>query len=965
MLRIHQCRNAAAAQSYYTQGLAREDYYTEGQEVAGVWGGRGAELLGLRSAEVDRDGFVALTENRHPVSGERLTLRNKADRTIGYDMNFHAPKGMSLLHALHRDQRIVEAFRAAVGKTMREIEREAAARVRKGGKQEDRTTGNLVWSEFVHFTARPSKKHNVADPHLHAHCFVFNATMDSEEGVWKAGQFRHIVRDAPYYEAAFHARFIAGVRALGYRVQRTDTGWDVAGVPRSLVDKFSNRTREIEEAAAERNITDPAAKGRLGATTRKAKDKGRTFDDLRSAWDERMTAEERRLMASIAGGEGPAGSGGAPDGSGGPPRSPAERALDWAVEHCFERRSSFPLKRVVAEALRAGLGEASVEDIWKAVPALGLLMRTVRGETLVTTRRVIEEEQRLLTFAVDGKGTCKPFQDRIRERTGEAWAVKDERLDADQRRVLDHVLDSQDRVVAIRGAAGVGKTTMMRETVDAIRAAGHSVVVVAPTAAASRGEGSLREKGFKGADTVAKLLASAEMQRGLTNAGGGGVLWVDEAGLLGVGTMRKLFDLAEKHHARVVLSGDDRQHKPVERGDALRVLEKLGGVASAELTNIRRQKGLYRDAVFALSEGDVDRGLEFLERLDAIREIGDAESRIRAAARDYVDTLAGGKSALVVSPTHAEGERTALAIRELQRERGMLKGEDRAFVQLSDLGWTEAERRDPSRYREGLVAQFHQHAKGVVAGDKCDIVLRDNGKGERVARAVTPRGVEVDLPLDHADRFQVYEKESIKLAVGDRVRITRNGWTADERARLTNGMDHIVTGFTKHGAIMLDGFGNRQPRLVPSKYGHLAYGSVMTSHSAQGKEVDRVIVVQGTSSAGASGTEQFYVTISRGRQSVVIYTDDKCALIEMVKRSGVRVSGIELVTDPAPGEPSAARERDRAQGRTQAERTAAHHAKQRADEAKKHAHRRETAPETKRRRDLDGPPHERELGHGR
>ena len=130
MLRIHQCKSAEAAQSYFTQGLAREDYYIDGQEIAGRWGGRGVDLLGLtRIAEnegVTRGAFVSLTENRHPINGERLTQRTKADRTIGYDFNFHAPKGVSVLHAIHGDDRILETFRAAVQETMQEIERDAA-----------------------------------------------------------------------------------------------------------------------------------------------------------------------------------------------------------------------------------------------------------------------------------------------------------------------------------------------------------------------------------------------------------------------------------------------------------------------------------------------------------------------------------------------------------------------------------------------------------------------------------------------------------------------------------------------------------------------------------------------------------------------------------------------------------------------------------------------------------------------
>ena len=48
----------------------------------------------------------------------------------------------------------------------------------KGGKNENRRTGNMAWGEFIHFTSRPVD--GVPDPHLHAHCFVFNTTFDKQ-----------------------------------------------------------------------------------------------------------------------------------------------------------------------------------------------------------------------------------------------------------------------------------------------------------------------------------------------------------------------------------------------------------------------------------------------------------------------------------------------------------------------------------------------------------------------------------------------------------------------------------------------------------------------------------------------------------------------------------------------------------------------------------------------------------------
>ena len=101
----------------------------------------------------------------------------------------------------------------SVNQTMREIESEIKTRVRKNGADENRTTGNMVWAEFVHFTARPVN--GVPDPHLHAHCYAFNTTWDDVEKKWKAGQFRDLKADAPYFEAAFHARFSKATGGIG------------------------------------------------------------------------------------------------------------------------------------------------------------------------------------------------------------------------------------------------------------------------------------------------------------------------------------------------------------------------------------------------------------------------------------------------------------------------------------------------------------------------------------------------------------------------------------------------------------------------------------------------------------------------------------------------------------------------------------------------------------------------------
>ncbi len=82
---------------------------------------------------------------------------------------------------------------------------------------------------------------------------------------------------------------------------------------------------------------------------------------------------------------------------------------------------------------------------------------------------------------------------------------------------------------------------------------------------------------------------------------------------------------------------------------------------------------------------------------------------------------------------------------------------------------------------------------------------------------------------------------------------------------------------------------------VSKDYGHLAHGYVVTSHASQGKTVDRVFIGQSSDSLPASSREQFYVSVSRGREQATIYTDDKEALLEAVSRSDDRLTATEFV----------------------------------------------------------------------
>ena len=499
------------------------------------------------------------------------------------------PKSVSLLFALSGDADILEAFRSAVDETMREIETEMKTRVRTAGQDKNRTTGNMVWAEFIHTTSRPVD--GLPDPQLHAHVFTFNTTFDDDEDRWKAGQFRELKRDAPYFQAGFRVRLANKLQDLGFGVTRKRDDFELTGVAAEVLKRFSRRTTLIEKAAAEAGITDADRKAELGAQTREKKKKALGWEALRKEWVSRLSQSDQDALAKVHARETVAAR-----------RERGEAgAVDYAVEHSYTREAVVPERKLATEALRRGLGAVTVEGVLKEVDARPLIRSSVDGRAMATTKEMLALEKRLVDFARDGRGRCRPVGNPDRP------CLRDWFNDG-QKAAVRHVLGSRDRVMVVRGAAGTGKTTLEQEIGEALAEVGKPVVALAQSVKASR-EVLRTEAGFASADTVARFLKDQAMQEGARD----GVILVDEASQLGTRDMSAIFEISDRLNARVILVGDRRQHRSVTAGEPLKLLEDEAGLKVAEVTEILRQKGDYKKAAEDLSEGRVAEG--FIARL--------------------------------------------------------------------------------------------------------------------------------------------------------------------------------------------------------------------------------------------------------------------------------------------------------------------------------------------------------------
>src|SRR6185503_16644817 len=364
--------------------------------------------------------------------------------------------------------------------------------------------------------------------------------------------------------------------------------------------------------------------------------------------------------------------------------------------------------------------------------------------------------------------------------------------------------------------------------------------------------------------------------------------------------MLELLRLVRERNARVILSGDTRQHGAVEASDALFAIERHSGVRPIELHKIRRQDPAlgrdfderkrikqYREAVESAAAGKVGESFERLEKMGAVVAcgLGDQADKL---ADEYLRLAEQSASAVVVSQTWAEVHRVNARVRDALKAKGLLGANDATIEVLDKLDLTNAQKRDERFYPKEAVVVFNQKIREAALGTK--------GKLSGIVKAgllVDVGGRFVTVSNKMLDRISVCLTRECDVSTGDRLHLKANRKLASG-GRATNGELVTVKSVRPDGGVELtDG------RILDSSFREFLPGYAVTSYGSQGKTVDYVLFSDSTIKA-ATNAQQWYVTISRGRRGIRIFTPDKQQLRENVTRSGHRPLALELAAGLAP-----------------------------------------------------------------
>lgn len=866
--------------TYLANHLSANDYYAEKESVTGVWVGQGAERLGLalRTIGAHDDAFERLRGNRHPLTGRKLTARTGDGRIVFLDFQCSAPKSVSLLGVTFGDERLRQAHRDAVSVAFAELEKFAARRVRAGTaawSEQTAITGNLCAARFEHDASR------ALDAQLHTHLVTANATFDAKAEKWFALTEREMVGAIRYAGKVYQNELARGVLAAGYEIATVRNergvveGFEIIGVSAEDRAIASKRRADIEHGIAAFRRThgrEPTMREVHGITTQTRVDKLTEITTAEVRRRQRADFSPERVQAldecvGVARRRGPV----TPDVAG------EGRALQHARDHLFERASVQRGHEVLAEALNQNLGHVALESLQHA-----LIQEQVTDCVALTpgqhgllaeyaTREGLRRELAAIAVVNQGRRACTSL--------GDQRFQPDERLSADQCNAVQALLESTDRVCALRGVAGAGKTFALKEVQRGLTAAGREIFACAPTTSAAE---VLRGEGYSDATTLADLLKNGETVHGSRLRGA--TLIVDEAGITSTRQGAELCALVQRQNARLVLVGDSRQHSGVEAGDFLALLEKHSHVRTTELTDIRRQTvRAYRGAVKLMAQGQARAGLSALDQLGWIEEGGAAY--INRAADHYVDRLAAQRDVILVAPTWAEIHRLTDAVRTGLKQRGLL-GESQSVAVAEPLGWTRAQAERVANYRPGFCLTLYRPLReaGLAAGATVEVI----GVGRGALRIRDGQGREADVsPRRDATTWTAAAPRVIELAPGDRVLIRQN----QRAAGLVNGEVLTLGARKSDGAWRARDAAGRE-KMIPADFRALAHGYAVTSHKAQGRTCDDVIVCAARLDAKAA-----YVAFSRARHQATGYTPDKAALFDALPASNrSRVAALDLWT---------------------------------------------------------------------
>jgi conjugative relaxase-like TrwC/TraI family protein len=874
MLTVSKALSSGQAQKYHKLEFTSksQSYYGQGDEVKGEWQGKLAASLGLKGQVAPLE-FSRLTEGVHPQTEEPMvrhrvaqeyknpdgTTTKAVEHRAGWDATFSAPKSVSLTALVGGDDRVREAHRAAVTTALDELERYTQARI--GGNNPAETTAKFIAAKFEHDTARPVDGY--AAPQLHTHAVIFNVT-ERADGSTRALQERAFFESQQYATAVYQSALTYQLRTLGYEIESGRSGApEIKGYSQEYLDASSPRSRQIKEQLEKSGYSGPEA-AQIAAHSTRDRKQTLSAEDVLAAHKEMAAAFGDQPQHVIAKARNRA----LQQNKEPEQNILAREAVAFARESIFEREAVADERAILRDALRRGMGEASYRDIRAEFDSRRDAgeFRTVQGMKYdsarsFTTPETIAAERANIRYVLEGRNAVEPMMtaERAREQANTRSFLNDS-----QRRVVEEVLNSSDRIHGLQGLAGSGKTTTLQTIREGAETSGYVVEGFAPT---SKAAGQLREAGID-ATTLQSFLARGQRHPSADPANRH-LYMLDESSLASTRQMRSFLSKLNPED-RVLVIGDTRQHQGVDAGRPFQQMQEAG-MQTSQLDRIMRQKDPeLLKAVQHLANDETVKGVALLAEQGRITEIPDGRDRIAAIARDYA---AQPENTIIVSPDNRSRQQINEAVRVELRRNGTLAENGEVFRTLSHRSdMTGTDRKWAARYSDGDVLQYTSGSKAEGIERNSFATVRSVDGRANTLTVELQNGSSVTYDPRRLMGVNVFREIEREFATGDRLQFTVSNKELGVANRDLGTITAIEDGKM---TVRLDGKAQRTATFDPAEFRQFDHGYAVTSHSSQGLTAGRVLAnIDTDSSRSLINSRLAYVAISRASDDARVYTNN-------------------------------------------------------------------------------------------
>ncbi|MGB8698513.1 MAG: MobF family relaxase, partial [Thermosynechococcaceae cyanobacterium] len=721
--------------------------------------------------------FKAVLRGTLPHTNERIRWDNPNPDTkerLAHDVVLSAPKSISMALHLEDDLRIFDAHTAAVQATLDLIEQEVAqTRIQVNGVRSVVFTGNLIAALIPHHTSRDG------DMQLHTHMLIMNGTQ-GPDGVWRSLSHESLA-SAEWVGSYYRQKLAENVQALGYRIETTQDGFELAGYDRDEMEVFSKRNRAIVQSVMDQGLEiNPQTKKAAVLPTRKAKSKvGQKLEIIQEQWQQEaqqagighpIQVEPIPVQSSL---------------------SKGQFEVDSAIRHLSETAVSFSRSEIYAYAFKHVHSKGlEIDHLNAALADRNDLIAVGKGR--MTTVDALEREIATIQTWTLGQGKAKPILDPETARN----VLSGTSLNTGQFEAVLNVACATDQHLIIQGLAGVGKTHALGALKHLIEASDQAISIqgFSPTLKAAQ---QLQQEMGITTHTVESLV---RREADLTP----NQLWIiDEAGMVSAEQMLTLVEKANTVGARILLVGDTGQNPSVKAGSPMKSLMQNGATTFKLSDIIRQQNSMQKRAVELIANGQPVEALSILSENGHVQAMPSQPERVQAIAQDYLSLNRTERSkTLIVTGTNTERNAITQAIRAGLKTEGSL-GAETTILRISSQYLSVEEKRRVENFETGSYIQLLRNYQSTPLQQNQLYQVMGREGDELVVSSPGGRLYRFDPSL-YAEK-EVFKAEPFAVAVGDQLR-----WTASNRKEgQINGSEFTVIGVTDKTLIVADDKGTK------------------------------------------------------------------------------------------------------------------------------------------------------------